>query len=105
MALRVLLVEADDSTRQIIAALLRRCSFRDMAKNGIARKGNVIVDVKIGTILDLPQAAAATANANALAARWKMPIIPHQSNLLLLLLLPHHFLFLKIKKIETLTRR
>ncbi|XP_057951285.1 two-component response regulator-like APRR9 [Malania oleifera] len=28
MALRVLLVEADDSTRQIIAALLRKCSYR-----------------------------------------------------------------------------
>lgn len=28
MNLRVLLVEADDSTRQIIAALLRKCSYR-----------------------------------------------------------------------------
>lgn len=28
MSLRVLLVEADDSTRQIIAALLRKCSYR-----------------------------------------------------------------------------
>ncbi|GLU12105.1 hypothetical protein SLE2022_288110 [Rubroshorea leprosula] len=28
MALRVMLVEADDSTRQIIAALLRKCSYR-----------------------------------------------------------------------------
>ncbi|GMH08825.1 hypothetical protein Nepgr_010665 [Nepenthes gracilis] len=28
MALRVLLVEADDSTRQIISALLRKCSYR-----------------------------------------------------------------------------
>jgi len=28
IALRVLLVEADDSTRQIIAALLRKCSYR-----------------------------------------------------------------------------
>lgn len=28
MALRVLLVEADDSTRQIIAALLRKCSYK-----------------------------------------------------------------------------
>ena len=28
MALRVLLVEADDSTRQIITALLRKCSYR-----------------------------------------------------------------------------
>ncbi|XP_073123960.1 two-component response regulator-like APRR5 [Henckelia pumila] len=28
MAVRVLLVEADDSTRQIIAALLRKCSYR-----------------------------------------------------------------------------
>lgn len=28
MALRVLLVESDDSTRQIIAALLRKCNFR-----------------------------------------------------------------------------
>ncbi|CAN1228261.1 Two-component response regulator-like APRR5 [Linum grandiflorum] len=28
MAFRVLLVEADDSTRQIIAALLRKCSYR-----------------------------------------------------------------------------
>ena len=27
MALRVLLVEPDDSTRQIIAALLRKCSY------------------------------------------------------------------------------
>lgn len=26
--IRVLLVEADDSTRQIIAALLRKCSYR-----------------------------------------------------------------------------
>lgn len=28
MVLRVLLVEADDSTRQIIAALLRKCSYK-----------------------------------------------------------------------------
>ena len=28
MVLRVLLVEADDSTRLIIAALLRKCSYR-----------------------------------------------------------------------------
>lgn len=28
MNLRVLLVEADESTRQIIAALLRKCSYR-----------------------------------------------------------------------------
>lgn len=28
MILRVLLVEADDSTRQIITALLRKCSYR-----------------------------------------------------------------------------
>jgi pseudo-response regulator 5 len=28
MVLSVLLVEADDSTRQIIAALLRKCSYR-----------------------------------------------------------------------------
>jgi len=28
MALRVLLVESDDSTRQIIAALLRKCSYK-----------------------------------------------------------------------------
>ncbi|KAJ6764645.1 TWO-COMPONENT RESPONSE REGULATOR [Salix koriyanagi] len=28
MVLRVLLVEADDSTRQIIAALLKKCSYR-----------------------------------------------------------------------------
>lgn len=28
MVLRVLLVEADDATRQIIAALLRKCSYR-----------------------------------------------------------------------------
>ena len=28
ITLRVLLVEADDSTRQIIAALLRKCSYR-----------------------------------------------------------------------------
>ena len=28
MMMRVLLVEADDSTRQIIAALLRKCSYR-----------------------------------------------------------------------------
>lgn len=28
MVLRVLLVEADDSTRQIISALLRKCSYR-----------------------------------------------------------------------------
>lgn len=28
IALRVLLVEADDSTRQIISALLRKCSYR-----------------------------------------------------------------------------
>lgn len=28
MVLRVLLVEADDSTRHIIAALLRKCSYR-----------------------------------------------------------------------------
>lgn len=30
MVLRVLLVEADDSTRQIIAALLRKCSYRGL---------------------------------------------------------------------------
>lgn len=28
MVLRVLLVEADDSTRQIISALLRKCSYK-----------------------------------------------------------------------------
>lgn len=28
MAMRVLLVEADDSTRQIITALLRKCSYK-----------------------------------------------------------------------------
>lgn len=28
MVVRVLLVEADDSTRQIIAALLRKCSYK-----------------------------------------------------------------------------
>lgn len=28
MAVRVLLVEADDSTRQIISALLRKCSYK-----------------------------------------------------------------------------
>lgn len=28
IALRVLLVEADDSTRQIISALLRKCSYK-----------------------------------------------------------------------------
>lgn len=28
MVLKVLLVEADDSTRQIIAALLRKCNFK-----------------------------------------------------------------------------
>ena len=28
MTMRVLLVEADDSTRQIISALLRKCSYR-----------------------------------------------------------------------------
>lgn len=30
MVLRVLLVEADDSTRQIIAALLRKCSYKGL---------------------------------------------------------------------------
>ena len=30
MMIRVLLVEADDSTRQIIAALLRKCSYRGL---------------------------------------------------------------------------
>ncbi|CAN1228269.1 Two-component response regulator-like APRR5 [Linum grandiflorum] len=36
MAFRVLLVEADDSTRQIIAALLRKCSYRVVAaSNGL----------------------------------------------------------------------
>ncbi|XP_037496237.1 two-component response regulator-like APRR5 isoform X8 [Jatropha curcas] len=33
MVLRVLLVEADDSTRQIIAALLRKCSYRVMSSH------------------------------------------------------------------------
>lgn len=28
MVLRVLLIEADDSTRQIISALLRKCNYR-----------------------------------------------------------------------------
>ncbi|CAN1251140.1 Two-component response regulator-like APRR5 [Linum perenne] len=32
MSLRILLVEADDSTRQIIAVLLRKCSYRVMSK-------------------------------------------------------------------------
>ncbi|XP_019437310.1 PREDICTED: two-component response regulator-like APRR5 [Lupinus angustifolius] len=31
MVLRVLLVEADDSTRQIIAALLRKCNYKGCA--------------------------------------------------------------------------
>lgn len=30
MTMRILLVEADDSTRQIIAALLRKCSYRGL---------------------------------------------------------------------------
>jgi len=30
MGLRVLLVEADDSTRQIIGALLRKCSYKGL---------------------------------------------------------------------------
>lgn len=30
MRLRVLLIEADDSTRQIIGALLRKCSYRGL---------------------------------------------------------------------------
>lgn len=30
MPVRVLLVEADDSTRQIIAALLRKCNYRGL---------------------------------------------------------------------------
>ena len=34
MALRVLLVEADDSTRQILAALLRKCNYKgDFGEN------------------------------------------------------------------------
>lgn len=33
MVLRVLLVEADDSTRQIISALLRKCSYRGFSSS------------------------------------------------------------------------
>ncbi|KAL0299754.1 UNVERIFIED_CONTAM: Two-component response regulator-like APRR5 [Sesamum radiatum] len=44
MVVRVLLVEADDSTRQIIAALLRKCSYRaDLALNEIRRHAVIFV--------------------------------------------------------------
>lgn len=33
MVLRVLLVEADDSTRQIISALLRKCGYRGFSSS------------------------------------------------------------------------
>lgn len=35
MVVRVLLVEADDSTRQIISALLRKCSYRGWFEFGL----------------------------------------------------------------------
>ena len=41
MVLRVLLVEADHSTRQIIAALLRKCSYPDLSffsRSGVIQK-------------------------------------------------------------------
>lgn len=40
MVLRVLLVEADDSTRQIITALLRKCSYK--GKKKLKKKKKVI---------------------------------------------------------------
>lgn len=40
MVLRVLLVEADDSTRQIIAALLRKCSYRGSALSSFTPLSN-----------------------------------------------------------------
>ncbi|OMO97792.1 hypothetical protein COLO4_14371 [Corchorus olitorius] len=59
MALRVLLVEADDSTRQIIAALLRKCSYRvatvpDGLKAWEMLKGNPHNVDLILTEVDLP---------------------------------------------------
>ncbi|CAG7860199.1 unnamed protein product [Brassica rapa] len=59
MALRVLLVEADDSTRQIISGLLRKCSYRvaavpDGLKAWEVLKGNPESVDLILTEVDLP---------------------------------------------------
>ncbi|KAH0856317.1 hypothetical protein HID58_084578 [Brassica napus] len=59
IALRVLLVEADDSTRQIISALLRKCSYRvaavpDGLKAWEVLKGNPESVDLILTEVDLP---------------------------------------------------
>jgi pseudo-response regulator 5 len=43
MVLRVLLVEADDSTRQIIAALLRKCSYRGKLLDLVSQTGSIVV--------------------------------------------------------------
>jgi pseudo-response regulator 5 len=43
MVLRVLLVEADDSTRQIIAALLRKCSYRGKLLDLVSQTGSIAV--------------------------------------------------------------
>nr|XP_009791122.1 PREDICTED: two-component response regulator-like PRR95 [Nicotiana sylvestris] len=40
MVLRVLLVEADDATRQIIAALLRKCSYRGNSMEDIISRSS-----------------------------------------------------------------
>lgn len=41
MVLRVLLVEADDSTRQIIAALLRKCSYKGKLLGFVSKFGSI----------------------------------------------------------------
>ncbi|XVF40719.1 hypothetical protein PTKIN_Ptkin01aG0137400 [Pterospermum kingtungense] len=74
MALRVLLVEADDSTGQIIAALLRRCSFRGQQRFFRREGFRVSQQRKASRNSSWKRkpfpptlAAAATANTNALA--------------------------------------
>ncbi|KAJ6677457.1 TWO-COMPONENT RESPONSE REGULATOR [Salix viminalis] len=41
IVLRVLLVEADDSTRQIIAALLRKCSYKGQLPGLVSEFGSI----------------------------------------------------------------
>lgn len=44
MNMRVLLVEADDSTRHIIAALLRKCSYRGQFSLGFASSFHLLLN-------------------------------------------------------------
>jgi pseudo-response regulator 5 len=53
MVLRVLLVEADDSTRQIIAALLRKCSYKGKLLGLVSEFGSIASSSSSSSFLNL----------------------------------------------------